>query len=333
MSDSSRHFDEAADRLFFGGPVKVGKKAKAVNGLPLPRPATKVREKLEALSKRAPEVMVKVTSNARDSKGIVNHLRYISREGVIDLEDQNGDVHRDREGARDVLAAWESEYPVADHVPTVVGADTQKMGGRRESFHIVFSMPAGTPHAELQRAVRDLAAQEFAGHQYVMAFHTPLTDPDPKPSPHPHVHVAVKARSSTGKRLNPRKADLQRWRNEFAAKLREHGIDASATPRAIRGQQRPGRSQKNAQMAMRGAPFTRNARRVPAAEAVQANRQSAASALRDWHTVLDTLSRSEKEGDRQLAESLASRLNVRVSRTAEAKLPARDPYKGQDLDR
>ena len=52
---------------------------------------------------------------------------------------------------------------------------------------------------------------------------------------HPHVHLTVKAVNQDGVRLNPRKADLQYWREIFAEKLREQGIEANATPRKVRG--------------------------------------------------------------------------------------------------
>ena len=39
----------------------------------------------------------------------------------------------------------------------------------------------------------------------------------------PHVHISVRAESKHGKRLNPRKTDLHRWRETFAEKLRERG--------------------------------------------------------------------------------------------------------------
>ena len=58
----------------------------------------------------------------------------------------------------------------------------------------------------------------------------------------PHVHLSVKAQSRHGQRLNPRKADLQRWRETFAYRLREWGVDAEATRQATRGQQRSERS-------------------------------------------------------------------------------------------
>lgn len=38
-----------------------------------------------------------------------------------------------------------------------------------------------------------------------------------------------------GERLNPRKADLQAWREGFARALRDRAIEAEATPRRARG--------------------------------------------------------------------------------------------------
>jgi hypothetical protein len=53
---------------------------------------------------------------------------------------------------------------------------------------------------------------------------------------HPHVHVVLKAISEEGDRLNIKKATLRSWRSQFAASLRELGVAANATERAVRGQ-------------------------------------------------------------------------------------------------
>ena len=54
----------------------------------------------------------------------------------------------------------------------------------------------------------------------------------------PHVHISVRAESKHGKRLNPREADLHRWRETFAEKLRDRGVEAEATRQATRGHSR-----------------------------------------------------------------------------------------------
>ncbi len=95
-------------------------------------------------------------------------------------------------------------------------------------------MPTITDPLSVQRAARDFAKREFSGFQYAMVLHTFETDPDPNPSSHPHVHLTVQAVGLDGIRLNPRKADLQRWREGFAEALREHGIEATTTSRIHR---------------------------------------------------------------------------------------------------
>ncbi len=52
------------------------------------------------------------------------------------------------------------------------------------------------------------------------------------------MHVVVKAVSEQGVRLNIRKATLRQWRKQFAENLRDLGVAANATERAVRGQTR-----------------------------------------------------------------------------------------------
>ena len=53
---------------------------------------------------------------------------------------------------------------------------------------------------------------------------------------HPHVHLVVKAENELGRRLHIDKQRLREWREDFARLMREQGIAANATPRAIRGE-------------------------------------------------------------------------------------------------
>ena len=94
----------------------------------------------------------------------------------------------------------------------------------------MLSMPSGTDPLTLQRAAREFAQAELADHRWVMVLHDHQANP--------HVHLSVRAESRHGQRLNPRKADLQRWRETFAEKLRGWGVDAEATRQATRGQVR-----------------------------------------------------------------------------------------------
>ena len=47
--------------------------------------------------------------------------------------------------------------------------------------------------------------------------------------------LSICSRGDAGQRLNPKKADLEQWRQVFAEKLRERGVEADATSRRARG--------------------------------------------------------------------------------------------------
>lgn len=197
-----------------------GRKGRNIAGGRFERPAIETkasggRQKLAATVRKAPEVMVKISGGGKDMRSIKAHMDYISRNGEVELEDEQGRIHLGKEDVRDVRDDWRG------------GGIPYEDGKKREAFNIVLSMPPGTDRASVKNAARAFASELFGNHQYVFAAHD-----DEK---HPHVHLAVKAVDLDGVRLNPRKADLQHWRETFAEKLREQGIDANATPRKVRG--------------------------------------------------------------------------------------------------
>jgi hypothetical protein len=270
--------------------------------------STAVRQKLQAIARRSPEVMVKVSGTSRGFGHLRAHFSYISRDGQIELEDQDGQVMNGPDGLAEVRADWQSAYPIPEERrgDETEGRDVR----RREAFHLVLSMPAGTPELALKRAVREFAAEEFSGHQYVMALHTPTTDPDPEPSPHPHVHLTIKARALSGVRLNPRKADLQRWREGFAERLRDQGLEASATRRQVRLQREPGRGQKVHQMIARGVKTQRGDPRVEPKVAVSRNKATRERVLSDLHAAADLLERSTEASDQALGSAVRAGLQL-----------------------
>jgi hypothetical protein len=175
--------------------------------------------------RRVPEVMVKVSGGARTLGGVEQHMAYIGRDGELGLETDIGEVVRGKGIERAVIDDWN------------LGMDadrglTERSIRRRPSpklvHNLIFSMPSGTSPKTLMAAVQKLAVNEWQlKHRYVMALHTD--------SGHPHVHVVLMARDSDGKRLNIRKATLRSWRVQFAENLRELGVAANATERAVRG--------------------------------------------------------------------------------------------------
>lgn len=178
-------------------------------------PAT--REKLARTTRRVPEVMVKITGGGKNMNHIEASIEYISRDGEVEIEDENGEIYQGLEGVKDVRDAWARGR---------IGIPEEGQR-RKEAFNIILSMPPGTDRNAVKDSARAFAAAQFRNHQYVFASHE-----DEK---HPHVHLIVKAVAHNGIRLNPRKADLQLWRERFAEQLRDRGIEANATPRRARG--------------------------------------------------------------------------------------------------
>ena len=206
------------ERLFYpGNRIVKSQPQPKLSALATRLRAAAIRGRIQAtVVRRAPQVMVKVTGGGRGMKAIAAHFRYISKNGRLEIEDDQGNVDRCKEAVRELVEDWRfGGSLIPDQSP------------RREAFNVILSMPAGTDPLMVQRAARDFAKSEFADHKYVMVLHVHQANP--------HVHLSVRAESKHGKRLNPRKADLHRWRETFAEKLRGWGIDAEATRQASRG--------------------------------------------------------------------------------------------------
>src|SRR6202035_5361809 len=184
----------------------------------------------------AKEVLVKISGGGRDADGVQAHFEYIDRHGKLDIETDRGEVLHGKAAATEIINDWALDYgavPGAPHSRGKVGADGKRRTPR-QAFNIVLSMPAGTPPQKVLKAVKKFAREEFAHqHRYAMALHADEKD---RHGMHPHVHLVVKAEHEyDGSRRNPRKADLQRWRERFAEYLRELGVAATATRREDRG--------------------------------------------------------------------------------------------------
>jgi hypothetical protein len=206
------------DRLFYPGNRMVkGQSQPRLKGAAARQRAAEIRARIEAtVVRRAPQVMVKVTGGGRGMKAIAAHFRYISKNGRLEIEDERGQTVR----GRDALPALADDWRFG-------GTRIEEEGHRREAFNIMLSMPRGTDPLTVQRAAREFAQTELEDHKYVMVLHDHQANP--------HVHISVRAESKHGKRLNPRKTDLHRWRETFAAILRGWGIDAEATRQGTRG--------------------------------------------------------------------------------------------------
>jgi hypothetical protein len=262
-------------------------------------------EHIRRIVTRTPEVMVKVTggSGAGSCRGVKAHFGYISRRGELEIETDDGERLKGRDAGQRLIDDWDLDLD--EHRKRTDLFATNRRQAPKLVHRLVFSMPSGTPPQKVLSAVRDFAREEFGlKHRYAMVLHTD--------EPHPHVHVAVKAISEDGARLNIRKATLRAWRQEFARHLREHGVEANATERAVRG--KVSRSMKDGiyraacrgesthmQSLVEGAMTCLAERRLPAEAAKSTLLQTRRVATRGWRAVAEAL---EAQGERRLAESV-----------------------------
>ncbi|UGY30250.1 relaxase/mobilization nuclease domain-containing protein (plasmid) [Bradyrhizobium septentrionale] len=196
-----------------------------------------MRAKLERIVRRAPEVMVKITGRTKDAAHLKSHLAYVTRNGELDAETEQGATMAGRSGLKDLQQRWEDD----------AGFDQRRRRDGSLSINVILSMPAGTDPVAVKDSARAFAIETFGyNHDYVFVQHL-----DDK---HPHVHLTVRSLGHDGKRLNPRKADLQAWRERFAGELRLRGIAAEATPRRTRGRLR--KAHRGAVLALRKRKIT-----------------------------------------------------------------------------
>jgi type IV secretory pathway VirD2 relaxase len=174
--------------------------------------------------------MVKVTGSARGFRSLKEHLAYITRNGKIAAERDGGERIEGAVNVRELAEQWWADC----------GRDRKVSA--RDTINLILSMPPGTDTAAVAAAASAFAQKTFGGaYDYLLAHHN--HDTDPKRPENPHAHLTIKTRGRTGQRLDPRKHDLQAWREAFAAQLRERGVNAEATPRRVRGVIRKGQRQ------------------------------------------------------------------------------------------
>jgi len=267
------------ERLFYpGNRIVRSAHTPRLTALSVGQRATAVRARLEATVRRAPQVMVKVTGGGRGMGAIAAHFRYIAKAGRLPIEDDRGVVQEGKEVLRELVEQW--RYG---------GSEIAETSPRREAFNIILSMPRRTDPLIVQQAAREFAQAELAEHRYVMVLHDHQTNP--------HVHLSVRAESRHGRRLNPRKADLQRWRETFAEKLRGWGIDAEATRQATRGEHRNYESPWRTRADREGRLRTPS-RAIKSGTPAFNSRMSAIAA---WGMIAKALDASDRAEDRRLA--------------------------------
>ncbi|NOS74324.1 MAG: relaxase [Methyloglobulus sp.] len=224
---------------------------KGASARPLFNPASP--EAIAAMNRtlnHVPEVMVKVTGGGRDTGTAQAHLSYIDRHGKLDVHTDEGEVLNGKDVSQFLVEDWKLDISKSANAKnhnrqapepgaTDKNGKAVKDSRGKQVHNIVLSMPQGTPPHTVLAAAQAFARENFAlNHRYAMVLHDPATDPrheKTESGKNPHVHLVVKAVSETGERLYIRKDTLRLWREQFAHALREQGVQANATPSALRG--------------------------------------------------------------------------------------------------
>lgn len=179
--------------------------------------------------RRTPEVVVKVSGGARSLRGVAQHFDYIGREGRGEVQTDDGERLQGKGFEKELLEDWDLDLEAQRR-----RSERAIAAGRKPPklvHNLVFSMPRGTPPDKVLRAAQAFGREKFAlKHRYAMALHVDQG--------HPHVHMVVRAVSEQGARLYIRKPMLREWRQDFAKYLRDLGVQANATERAVRGETR-----------------------------------------------------------------------------------------------
>lgn len=252
-----------------------------------------IHGRLQGIARKTGQVMVKITGGGRSSKSIKSHFDYLSRDGELALRDQDGREIMGKEALADLGWGWKHSGPALD-----------ESGARKEAFNIVFSMPEGSDERAVYAAIKSTSETEFAGHQWVIVQHFD--------EPQVHAHVCVKAEGMDGQRLNPRKADLHRWRERFAYELRERGMEAEATRRKTRLQQeRVDKPWEATRMEERGLPTNLKPAHADVTRVKRWNEsEEKNSAL--FAMIIASLAASTELGDQVLAQELLRSTAERV---------------------
>ncbi|MGN6827995.1 relaxase/mobilization nuclease domain-containing protein [Paucibacter sp. M5-1] len=269
------------DRLFYPPNRVVRSSTPKLSGQSVHQRADAIRRHIGAVVlRRVPQVMVKVTGGGRCMKAIAAHFRYISKAGRLEIEDELGLKASGREAVHELTDAW--RYG---------GSRIPEEGPRREALNVMLSMPQGTDPLAVLRAAREFAQIEFKDHRYLMVLHDHQANP--------HVHLSVRMESRHGHRLNPRKADLRRWRELFAERLKGWGVEAGASSRASRGAIRGYEPLWRIRARSEGRLLMAERRPKMEAKGEPANARSTA-----WQAIMQVLESSDDSADMKLASAV-----------------------------
>lgn len=165
------------------------------------------------------EVVVKITGSSTNFEKWKAHLKYISRNGKLEVESSDEEIFFGRDKIGDMSESFNSfvEIPKTSEIKSL------SLREKRETLNLVFSMKDHklAPGNKIKKAATQVIKKKYPDNYFVIAVHN---DTD-----NPHCHICLKISDNFGVRINPNKKDLADLRKSFTLELNRLGIEATAT--------------------------------------------------------------------------------------------------------
>lgn len=164
------------------------------------------------------QVVVKITSSSTNFNALTSHIRYISRNGSLEVITSENEIYKGRENIKKIAQTFND---AAYTIPTENDIFTNSLKEKRETLNMVFSMKdyANASTNQIRTAAIETIKQKYPNNHFVIAMHN---DTD-----NPHCHLSLRIVDCFGKRIQPKKKDLDDLRKNFALELNKLGVSAT----------------------------------------------------------------------------------------------------------
>jgi hypothetical protein len=167
------------------------------------------------------QVVINITGYSKSKNALSAHSSYLTSQ-----------TNRDNKIKEDTFKTISGNDISKDNINKKTKAwyelDGGDKGNSRIALKMVLSSPSGSNPRSVEKAVIRFSEKEFGKtNDYFHVLHTDTNNP--------HVHLVVRMRGYDGKKLDPRKSDLKKWRDAYGKELNKENINVISTTRASRG--------------------------------------------------------------------------------------------------
>ena len=115
------------------------------------------------------EVVIKITGASKDFGNLKAHLRYISRNGELEVFSKENEIFQGKQSLKDLANSFNDFYEILSE------KELEKLDKKpkREALHIVFSMKGvmKTPVDKIKKAAEQTIKELYPHHYFVLAMH------------------------------------------------------------------------------------------------------------------------------------------------------------------